>query len=191
MIIDLATTCMHAKCDNLYSFLQSLVTTSTKLTCVKFITTKRFREGKNPFSNLMQIYKALITGIRLIDFIFQFTKVRTYAVTHIQHTQCTAGSWSTTWHYQLRRSTTTRAAERCSWARTGRSINSAISLKIDPLGKMEQIPGRPGGVAPIQSTNPGMDKEQPWRGRKRERESARELRWQATSSQLFLVVGFF
>jgi hypothetical protein len=54
---------------------------------------------------------------------------------------------------------------------------------------MEQIPGRPGGIAPIQSTNPGMDKEQPWRGRERARE--KELRWQATSSQLFLVVGFF
>jgi hypothetical protein len=39
---------------------------------------------------------------------------------------------------------------------------------------MEQIPGRPGGIAPIQSTNPGMDKEQPWRGRKREKERARE-----------------
>jgi hypothetical protein len=38
---------------------------------------------------------------------------------------------------------------------------------------MEQIPGRPGGIAPMQSTNPGMDKEQPWRGRERERERER------------------
>ncbi len=56
---------------------------------------------------------------------------------------------------------------------------------------MEQIPGRPGGVAPIQSTNPGMDKEQPWRGRKRERERERERAPMAGNKQSAVFGGGF